>query len=290
MKVLAIGRHGQVAESLALVARDWPDVDLVRVGRPVVDLEVEGSLARAIANVTPEVVINAAAFTAVDRAESEESIAQRINADAAGEGAAAAARLGIPFIQLSTDYVFDGSGERAWREDDPVVPINAYGRTKADGESQVLSAAPRHIVVRTSWVVSPFSHNFVKTMLRLAGERDEIAVVNDQRGCPTSALDLAEALLQLASRAVAGGASGIYHIAASGDASWAELAEHVMHLSVKGGGPSATIRRIASSDFPTAARRPANSVLDCTKARAELGVALPHWKEAVEAIVGRVTA
>ena len=288
MKVLVIGRHGQVAESLASIVQEMGDVDLVRVGRPDVDLEVEDALARAIAEARPNVVINAAAYTAVDRAESEESTAHRINADAPGEGAIAAAELGIPFIQLSTDYVFDGSGERAWREADPVEPINAYGRTKADGEAQVLAADPRHIVVRTSWVVSPFGHNFVKSMLRLAAERDEIAVVDDQRGCPTSALDLAKALLQLARRAVESEAAGIFHLAAAETASWADLAEHVMACSAEVGGPVARIRRVTSREFPTDAIRPSNSVLDCSKARDELGIWLPRWRDSTAAIVAAV--
>lgn len=285
MRILVIGRQGQVAESLALAVRNRSGVELVTASRPDVDLEIEGSLGRAIEAAEPEIVINAAAFTAVDRAETEEAVARRINAYAAGEGAAAAAEIGVPFIQLSTDYVFHGSGKSAWRETDAVRPINAYGRTKAEGEAQVLVADARHAVVRTSWVVSPFGHNFVKTMLRLASERDEIAVVDDQRGCPTSALDLADGLLQLAPLAVTGKASGIFHLAARGTASWAELAEHVMQCSAAAGGPSASIRPIETADFPTPAVRPAHSVLDCGKAEKELGIVLPHWRDSVSNIV-----
>ena len=181
--------------------------------------------------------------------------------------------------------MFDGSGDRPWREDDPIAPINAYGRTKAEGERLVLSASPDHLVVRSSWLVSPFGHNFIKTMLRLAADRDEIAVVADQRGCPTSTLDLADGLLQLARHAVAGEARGIYHLAGSGEANWAELADFVMQVSRDGGGPSARIRPIASADYPVAAARPANSVLDCTRARSELGIFLPDWRDGVRPIV-----
>jgi dTDP-4-dehydrorhamnose reductase len=221
--------------------------------------------------------VNAAAYTAVDRAEEEEALAQRINADAAGEGAEAAAALGIPFVQISTDYVFDGSRHRAWREDDFVSPINAYGRSKAAGEALVLAASSRHAVIRTSWLIGPFGHNFAKTILRLAADRDEIAVVGDQRGCPTSTLELADALLAFVEK----GASGIWHVANQGEASWAELASVILAESAKLGGPTATVRTIASADYTTAADRAANSVLDCTRAREQLGIALPGWRDGV---------
>jgi dTDP-4-dehydrorhamnose reductase len=285
VKILVSGRQGQVSQSLAQRVPSFSDIELVFVGRPEVDLGVEGSLARAIEEASPDLIINAAAFTAVDRAETEEQTAYRINADAAGEGALAAARVGAPFIQLSTDYVFDGAPGRAWRETDPVAPANAYGRTKAEGEEQVMAANARNVVVRTSWVVSPMGHNFVKTMLRLANERDEIAVVDDQRGCPTSALDLTSALIEVGRRAMDNEAQGIYHLAGAGEASWADLAEHVFRCSAEHGGPSANVRRIATADFPTPAVRPANSVLDCTKARKELGIVLPPWQESVANIV-----
>ena len=290
MKVLVTGRDGQLARSLAERAKGIADLDLVFAGRPEVDLAHPGSLAAAIKSTSPDVVINAAAFTAVDRAQAEEGLAFRVNALAAGEGAEAAARHGARLIQLSTDYVFDGTGDRPWREDDPVAPINAYGRTKAEGERLVLEAGADHLVVRTSWLVSPFGHNFVKTMLRLAAERDEIAVVDDQRGCPTSTLDLADALISLARRAAAGDAQGIYHLAGRGEASWAELAEFVMDCSRGGGGPAARIRRIASADYPVPAARPGNSRLGCSRAASELGISLPDWRDGVRSIVARLTS
>jgi dTDP-4-dehydrorhamnose reductase len=285
LKILVIGRRGQVAQCLALSAEGRGDVNLTCIGRPDVDLEVDGSLAREIESALPDLVINAAAYTAVDHAEEDEGRAWRINAEAAGEGARAATSLGIPFIYLSTDYVFDGSAGRAWREDDPLAPVNAYGRTKAEGERQVGAASPRHTIIRTSWVVSPFGHNFVKTILRLAAGQDEIAVVDNQRGCPTSALNLADALLEMGRRAIAGEASGIYHLAGAGEASWADLAEHVVQCSAEAGGRSAKVRRISSAEYLTPAPRPVNSVLDCTKARTELGIALPPWRDSVAKIV-----
>lgn len=285
MRVLVTGHNGQVARSLAERVATHSDIELVFVGRPELDLAQPGKLARAIAEIAPEAVINAAAYTAVDQAESEEELAFAINAEAAGEGAEAAAVLDVPFIQLSTDYVFDGGGIRPWREDDPVAPINAYGRTKAEGERRVLAASPLHAVVRTSWVVSPFGRNFVKTMLRLADERDEIAVVADQIGAPTSALDVADALLAMLPMAIAGKAGGMWHMSSKGTASWADAARQVMQV----GGAATTIRDIATADYPTPARRPANSVLDCSKAENRLGIALPAWESSVAAIVARIS-
>lgn len=290
MRILVTGRDGQIAASLAEQARLRPEIALEFAARPRVDLAIPGSLAAAIESARPDLVINAAAFTAVDRAEAEEALAFRINAEAAGEGAEMAGKLGIPFIQLSTDYVFDGTPGRPWREDDPIAPLSAYGRSKAEGERRVMAAFGNRCCVRTSWIVSPFGHNFVKTMLRLAAERDEIAVVADQRGRPTSALDLADALLELADRAVAGESAGLWHIANGGEASWAELAEETMRVSREAGGPHAAIRSIASADYPAPAPRPANSVLDCTKARDELGIELPDWRESVGKIVRRLAA
>lgn len=288
MRILVTGRDGQVARSLAERGATHPAHEMVFAARPELDLERPGAFALTIADISPDLVINAAAYTAVDRAEEEEALAHRINADAAGEGAAAAAHLGIPFLQLSTDYVFDGSGERPWREDDPVAPVNAYGRTKAAGEQAVLAASPAHAVVRSSWLVGPFGRNFAKTMLSLAADRDEIAVVDDQRGCPTSTLDLADALIAMADPAIEGRAGGIWHLAGRGESSWADLAEEIFRVSAASGGPAARVRRIATVDYPTPATRPANSVLDCTKARRELGIELTDWRPAIGTISERL--
>ena len=285
MRILVSGREGQVARSLA---ERSPAINWVFAARPDCDLTKPGSFAAAIEGARPDLVINAAAYTAVDRAEEEEALAHRINADAAGEGAEAAARLGIPFIHLSTDYVFDGSGERPWREDDPVAPLGAYGRTKAAGEKAVLAASAAHSVVRTSWLIGPFGHNFAKTVLRLGADRDTFNVVADQRGCPTSTLDLADALIAFADHAIAGRASGIWHLAGQGTATWAYLAEEILTVSAAHGGPSARVNRIATADYAAPATRPANSVLDSTKAREILGIALPEWRAGVRAFLPRL--
>lgn len=248
-----------------------------------------GSAAAAIHEVRPNLIINAAAYTAVDKAEQEPEHAQRINADAAGEIAQAAAAIGAPLIHLSTDYVFRGTGSDPMREDEPIAPLGTYGRTKADGEAAVRAAAGDHLILRTAWVYSPFGINFVRTMLRLSLEREEIAVVADQIGSPTNALDLAGLILALATRRLGGDGTGwgeTYHAAGSGQASWAEFAAEIMRLS----GATTGIRPIATVDFPTPAKRPAWSVLDGSKLQGAFGLSLPNWRASLPAVVTRLSA
>lgn len=286
MRILVTGRHGQLARSLADVAKRKPELDMLFVGRPEIDLEIPGSIGEAIRASRPDLVINAAAYTEVDRAEQEADRAFRINAEAAGEAAAAAAEIGVPILQISTDYVFDGTAERPYREDDPVDPINVYGLSKLAGELAVRAANPRHLILRTSWIYSPFGRNFVANMLWLAGERDEIRVVADQIGSPTSALDLADATLAV----IEGGhaATGdTLHFAGAGQASWAELAGEAMRGSASLGGPSADVVPISSEDWPTTARRPVNSVLDCSRFAASFGMPRP-WRDSLGEVVARL--
>lgn len=285
MKLLVTGRDGQLARSLAERAAVRGGIELLLAGRPETDLAVPGTFAAAILSQRPDVVINAAAYTAVDSAEEEPAFVFRINAEAAREGAEAAAQTGARFIQLSTDYVFDGSGTAAWCEDDPVRPLNVYGRSKAEGERLVQAASADHLVVRTSWLVSPFGKNFLKTMLQRASTQDEVAVVADQRGSLTSALDLADSLLKLA---LDGRASGILHLAGTGAATWADVAEQVFDACAALGGPTATVLRISSSHYTAGAVRPTNSVLDCSKARDALAVVLPDWHLATATIIDRL--
>jgi dTDP-4-dehydrorhamnose reductase len=284
MRLLVTGREGQLARSLLERSADFPDLQLITVVRPLVDLALPGSLAHAIRELEPDLVINAAAYTNVDRAEAEPELAYRINGNAAGEAAAAARGIGAPIIQISTDYVFDGALTAPYVEDAPTNPLNVYGASKLAGEQAVRSANPDHLILRTSWVYSPFGSNFLRTMLRLAGERDEVRVVNDQRGCPTSALDLADSLLRLASLRALGRREGwgrTFHVAGSGACSWAEFATEIFRNSAAVGGPSATVFPLSSSEFPTAAVRPANSVLDTTAFFETFGFSSPLGESAI---------
>ncbi len=293
MRLLVTGRQGQVAQSLAARAAGRPDVELVFAARPLLDLERPASIAPAIEAARPDVVVSAAAYTAVDQAEDEPDLAFAVNAAGAGEVARAAAMAGAPVIHLSTDYVFDGAAGRPYRENDPTDPQGVYGASKLAGEAAVASGNPRHVILRTAWVYSPFGRNFVKTMLRLAADRDEISVVADQTGNPTSALDIADAVLMACGLLAKGDARamyGIYHMAGSGEASWADLAEGVFEASAAIGGPSARVRRIATSDYPTRARRPSNSRLDTGKLHRWLGYRAPEWRLSMRQVVSRLCA
>ena len=283
------GREGQLARSLKERARGHSGIELEFVGRPEADLAVAGATAIAIESARPDMVINAAAYTAVDQAEQEPERAFRINADAAGEIAAAARAVGAPIIQLSSDYVFDGRSSEPYGEDAPTNPLGAYGRAKLAGEEQVRAGNPDHLIVRTSWVYSPFGRNFVKTMLSLGAARDEVRVVADQIGCPTSALDLADALLLVTERRHGGAAiGGTYHLAGRCACSWAELATEIFRVSAGLGGPSARVVPIATSDYPTAAARPANSVLDSGRFERDFACAMPPWRDSLAVVVRRL--
>ena len=287
MRVLVTGRDGQLARSLAERAAGRPDLTLRFAARPDCDLATPNSAAAAIRDDRPDLIVSAAAYTAVDKAEQEPDLARRINADAAGEIAAAAAAIGAPLIHVSTDYVFGGAGTAPMREDEPIAPLGVYGQTKAEGEAAVRAGQGDHLILRTAWVYSPFGANFVKTMLRLSRERDEIAVVADQVGSPTNALDLADVILALASRRSTGDAKGwgaTYHAAGSGEASWAEFAAEIMRLA----GAGTRIRPIPTADFPTPAKRPGWSVLDGANLHQAFGLTLPQWKDSLAPVVKRL--
>lgn len=291
MKILVTGAEGQLARSLVERSAFHPGVELVAIGRPDLDLAVPGSAAAAIRSAQPQIVINAAAYTAVDKAEDEPDLAFRINAEAAGEVAEAAAATGAAVIQVSTDYVFDGSREGPYDETAPTAPLGIYGRTKLVGEERVRAANPRHAIVRTAWVYSPFGSNFVKTMMNAARSRDVLTVVDDQVGSPTSALDLAEGLLRMISTWEVDperGLGSVYHLAGSGQTSWCGFARFIMDECRKHSLPSATIRPIATSDWPTNAARPANSVLDSSSFATLFGFEMPDWHQSVAAVVERL--
>jgi dTDP-4-dehydrorhamnose reductase len=288
-RIAVTGLKGQVVTSLLERAR--PDVTIVALGRPDFALEDRDSVLAAIEAARPEVVISAAAYTAVDKAESEEALAMQINGRGAGHVAEAAARAGAPLLHVSTDYVFDGTLDRPYREDDATGPSGVYGRSKLLGEQLVAERCPDSAILRTAWVFSPFGANFVRTMLRLNETKDEIGVVADQCGNPTSALDIADALLAIAERLRGDSAPalrGVFHLTGSGEATWADLAEAVFQDAEARGRRATRVRRIATADYPTPARRPANSRLDNDKLHRIYGLALPGWRPSLEECVRRL--
>lgn len=294
MHILVIGRQGQVARSLVERAAAHGGVTLVAAGRPELDLSRPGALDELMRRHAPDVVINPAAYTAVDKAETDSDAAFAVNRDGARAVAEAAGRFGVPVIHLSTDYVFDGMSRSAYREDDPVNPAGVYGRSKLAGERAVAAVNAKHIVVRTAWVYSPFGTNFAKTMLRLGRERPSLGVVDDQWGSPTYASDLADALLTLAP-SLAGPAwrdafAGTYHLAAGPGMTWCAFARAIFAVSARHGGPAVPVEAITTADYPTAAVRPANSRLDCARIAQVFGLCLPDVQDALERCVPRILA
>lgn len=292
MKVLVTGREGQLARGL-LEAADGAGVEVVAIGRPELDLADEKSVAAAVARERPDVIVNAAAYTAVDRAESEPAVAHAVNALGAEHVATACAANAIPIIHISTDYVFDGTKHGPYLEDDPTGPINVYGRTKLEGEQRVAKACERHLILRTGWVHSPWGVNFVKTMLRLATTRPNIGVVDDQKGSPTYAPHLAAIVLAMATRIAADPAGmrwGVYHAVGAGETTWFGFAREVFRHAAEHGLPAAEVAAIAAAAYPTPARRPANSRLNCDRLRLSLGLELPDWRVGAQDCVARISA
>lgn len=281
MRIVVTGSEGQVVRSLVERARQTPGVDVIPIGRPALDLLRPETIAEAVTAARPDIVVSAAAYTAVDQAEDEPDIAAAVNEIGAGKVAEAAALAGAPVIHLSTDYVFAGDADRPYREDDPTGPQSVYGRTKLAGERAVAAANPRHVIPRTAWVYSPFGKNFVKTMLRLAGERDVVRVVADQYGNPTSALDIADGILAVAPQILGNAPAsrfGIFHLAGTGAIHWAGFAAGIFEASAEFGGPVARVEEISTSDYPTKARRPANSRLDTGRLFEVFGWRAPDWR------------
>jgi dTDP-4-dehydrorhamnose reductase len=292
MRIFLLGADGQVARALREAAEADPRV-IVGVGaRPDVDLARPETILPALSAFAPDLVINPAAYTAVDKAESEPDLAFAINRDGAGAVAAAAAALGAPIVHLSTDYVFDGAKPAPYVETDPVAPQGVYGRSKLAGERAVAAANPRHITLRTSWVYAPFGANFVRTMLRLAGERDTLRVVDDQVGRPTYAPDIAAAILAIARRLDEGGWRGAYagvtHLAGATDISWCGFARAIVAGGAARGGRRPAVEPIATADYPTPARRPANSRLATARLAELFGVSLPPLATSLDACLDRL--
>ncbi len=291
MRLVVTGRQGQVARSLVERAANT-DFDVVTLERPQLDLAGPADrIIAAIEGSQPEIIVSAAAYTAVDKAESEPELAFAVNEGGARAVAQAASRLSVPLIHLSTDYVFDGLKSAPYVENDLTGPTGVYGASKLAGEKAVLAEHADCAILRTAWVYSPFGANFVKTMLRLAGDRDEVAVVADQRGNPTSALDIADGILRIARNMADSsgeGLRGIFHMTAAGEASWAEFADSIFAASAEAGGAKARVRPIQTSDYPTPAKRPANSRLDSSKLSRLHGVSLPDWHSSLKEVVSRL--
>ena len=277
--ILVFGKTGQVARELARLA---PEARYL--GREEADLAEPQACVAAIDAHAPRAVINAAAYTAVDRAEEEEARATVINGDAPAAMARAAAARGIPFVHISTDYVFDGAGDQPFTPDHPTAPLGAYGRSKLKGEEGVCAAGGIYAILRTSWVVSAHGSNFVKTMLRLGAERDALRVVADQIGGPTPARAIAAACLRMAERlAQDPSKSGIYHLSGQPATSWAGFARAIMAEA----GLECAIEDIPSSEYPTPARRPLNSRLDCSGLGA-FGLTPPEWRKDLKDIISEL--
>ncbi len=281
LRILISGQQGQVSQ--ALQQRLQGMGELIVLGRDQLDLSRPESIRPVVCDIKPDLIINAAAHTAVDQAESEPDLAFAINATSPGVFAEEAAALGIPMIHYSTDYVFDGSKAGAWVESDAPNPLGVYGSSKLAGERAIAAAGGKHLILRTSWVYSLTGRNFLLTMQRLLQEREKLSIVADQIGAPTWAGTIAASTAALVERWRDGapGAWGVYHLTASGETSWFGFAEAIGQQLINSGKPCATLEPIASSAYPTPAARPLNSRLDCSLLQREWGVSQPDWHDAL---------
>ena len=283
---------GQLARSLGEAAAASPDVEVGFGAPPAMDLTRPETILPAMEAFKPDVVVSAAAYTAVDRAESEPELVYAINRDGAAAAAAAAARLGVPIIHLSTDYVFDGAKDGAYVETDLPSPQGVYGRSKLEGEHAVAAANPRHLIARTSWIYAPFGSNFVRTMLRLSMERDGLRVVDDQIGCPTYAPDLADAILEVArtwSRdGWRSGHAGVTHFAGPDAVTWCAFARQIVAGAAVRGGRHVEVEAITTEQYPTPAARPANSRLSTARLESLFGLRLPPLDQSLSACLDRL--
>ncbi|MFD3302400.1 dTDP-4-dehydrorhamnose reductase [Aquipseudomonas alcaligenes] len=290
MRVLVCGARGQVGYELIRLAPEW--VEPVGLGSAELDITDPQAVSAAVRDVRPELIINASAYTAVDRAESDVAGAYAVNRDGVGYLAAEAQRLGIPLFHISTDYVFSGDASEPYREDQPTRPTGVYGASKLAGEQVLAATCSRYLILRTSWVFGSHGANFVKTMLRLGREREELAVVADQQGCPTSARSIAQALWHSAAlwRRDAVLEWGVYHFAGQPAVSWHEFAVEIFRQARESGllARIPRVRPITSQEYPTPARRPLWSVLDCSKGRARLGLEPASWQEELRLVLAEL--
>ena len=289
--IFIAGKSGQLGRCLVEFA-DQSNIHAVAAGRPEFDIENIASVDRILDIVAPVAVINAAAYTAVDRAETEPDRCRGVNCDGAKRLANAARRRGVPLVHISTDYVFNGITSRPYRECDRPAPLNVYGRSKLEGEQAVLEEHPGAIVVRTSWVYSSFGTNFLKSILRQAEKQTPLRVIDDQWGCPTSAHDLAAALLDIICRRLiepSKNESGLYHLSGAGETTWYGFAAAILAKLKESGVRVPILEPITTRDYKTAALRPASSVLDCSKAKEVFGIALPNWSKSLATCIDRIT-
>lgn len=288
--ILVTGGQGQ----LALALENATTVPMVRVGRPDFDFDRPETIESCFAEVKPWLVVNAAAYTAVDAAETDAEAAYRANRDGPATLARLCAGAGVPLIHISTDYVFDGTKPAPYVEADPTGPQGVYGASKLAGEQAVLASGAQAVILRTAWVYAPTGKNFVRTMLNLARTRDTLGVVADQQGCPTAASDLADAIMAIASRIAVTGwddsYGGVFHAAGTGETTWHGLAMAVFEASARHGGKVPVVNAIPTAAYPTPAKRPANSRLDCTRLEQVFGVRLPAWRDSVDRTVAAIMA
>lgn len=285
MRVVVTGKNGQLVQSL-LSRIPSKNIEVIAIGRPELDLLRPSNIFPILSLSRPDIIVSAAGYTAVDQAEEDVETAFAINAVGAEAVATAAARLRVPLIHLSTDYVFDGKKKGLYFETDIPGPLSVYGKSKLEGEKRVAAATSNYAILRTAWVYSPYGTNFLKTMLRIAETRSLVHVVGDQSGCPTSALDISEAIFKISDRLLNDASpqlNGIFHVSGVGETTWAEFAKEIFYQSSKLGGPTAEVVPISSEEYPTLAFRPANSGLSGKKLFDTYRLTLPEWRYSVDA-------
>jgi dTDP-4-dehydrorhamnose reductase len=290
LRIAVTGRHGQVVSALLELGPQFGH-EIIALGRPELDLLVPGSILPALEAVRPDVVVSAAAYTAVDKAESDRVAAEAINHVGAQAVAEAAAGLALPIIHLSTDYVFNGNSASPYVESDVTAPLGIYGETKLAGETAVVTANDNHVILRTAWVYSPFGANFVKTMLRLAQSNDVVRVVADQCGRPSYAPEIAKSIILIAQRLIDDPSPdfrGIFHCSGAGDTTWAGFAEAIFSGLAQRGGRAVRVQPISTAEYPTPARRPVNSRLDNSKLASRFGIIMPEWRDSLSSCLDRL--
>lgn len=292
MKILVAGAQGQLARALVDAALARKDLDVIALGRPELDLLDKAVVADVLAAVRPCLIVNAAAYTGVDKAESDAGMAFAVNRDGAAALAAAANTRACPIVHVSTDYVFDGTKPEPYVESDPVGPASVYGRSKLEGEVAVSAANPRHLILRTAWLYAPYGQNFLRTIVRLARAGPHVRVVADQHGNPTYVPHLAHLILAVVARLGEGRHTGdvwgTYHATACGETTWAGFATEAIRVGAAHGLPCVPVFPIATDEYPTTAKRPANSRLDCAKLARTFGATLPPWQQGVSECVSRL--